>query len=65
MQIIKGEIPKDLKGVLYRNSVSTKKRKNGYPGHLFDGVWKLFILGWNYIKDFIFWRLSNRFIQIY
>ncbi|CAD8109729.1 unnamed protein product [Paramecium sonneborni] len=35
--ICKGGIPKGLIGSLYRNTVSTKKRRNGYPGHLFDG----------------------------
>ncbi|CAD8190398.1 unnamed protein product [Paramecium octaurelia] len=37
LAICKGELPKGLRGSLYRNTVSTKKRRNGFPGHLFDG----------------------------
>lgn len=38
LKVINGEIPKNLKGTLYRNTSAILNRKNELPGHLFDGV---------------------------
>ena len=37
LKVILGEIPNNFRGTLYKNTAAMLKRKNGIPGHMFDG----------------------------
>lgn len=37
LEVVSGKLPENLEGTLYRNTSALFERKNGLPGHLFDG----------------------------